>query len=101
MVKYTSGLRIGWAIDNKEWHSNSDWAPVTSCVSQASVLCPLLLIIHINDVDVELNNLISKFPNDTKIGNVVLTDGDKESLQEDLHKISTWSDRWEMGLCVD
>ncbi len=75
---------------------NSEWAPVISGVPQGSVLGPVLFIIYINDLDVGLNNRISKFADDTKIGNSVLTDKDSQSLQEDLHKISAWSDRWEM-----
>ncbi len=76
-------------------------APVTSGVPQGSVLGPVLFIIYINDLDVELNNRIRKFADDTKIGNSVLTDEDRQSLQEDLHKISVWSDRWEMPFNVD
>ncbi len=49
------------------------------------------------DIDVGLNNLISKFANDTKIGNSIITDQDRMSLQEDLRKISEWSQRWEMS----
>ncbi len=80
---------------------NSEWAPVTSGVPQGSVLGPLLFIIYINDLDARLNNRISKFADDTKIGNSVLTDEDRQSLHEDLHKISIWSDRWEMSFNVD
>ena len=80
---------------------NSEWTPVTSGVPQGSVLGPVLFIIYINDLDVGLNNRISKFADDTKIGNSVLTDEDRQSLQEDLHKISVWSDRWEMPFNVD
>ncbi len=75
---------------------NSEWAPVTSGVPQGSVLGPVLFTVYINDVDVRLNNRISKFADDTKIGNSVLTVEDRQSLQEDLHKISAWSDGWEM-----
>ncbi len=65
-----------------------------SSVPQSSILGPMLFIIYINDVDAGLNNCISKFADDTKIGNSVLTDEDRQSLQEDLHKILAWSDRW-------
>ncbi len=71
---------------------NSEWASATSGDPQGSVLGPLLFIIYINDLDVGLNNRISKFADDTKIGNSVLTDADRQSLQKDLHKISAWSD---------
>ncbi len=48
-----------------------------------------------------LNKRISKFADDTKTVNSVLTDKDRQSLQEDLHKISAWSDKWEMPINVD
>ncbi len=79
----------------------SDWAPVTSGVPQSFVLGPVLFIIYINDTDVGLNSFISKFANDTKIGNSVITHHDGMSLQEDLRKISEWSQRWEMLLNVN
>ncbi len=72
---------------------NSKWATVTSGVPQGSVLGPVLFIIYINNVDVGLNNRNSKFADDTKISNSVHTGEDRQSLQEDLHKISAWSDR--------
>ncbi len=102
-------LRIDGTVHNwnENWLSNrkqrvvisgtdSDWAPVTSGVPQGSVLGPVLFIIYINDIDVRLNNFISKFADDTKIGNSIISDHDRMSLQEDLRKISDWSERWEM-----
>ncbi len=69
----------------------SDWAPITSGVPQGSVLGPVLFIDYIDDIDVGLNNFISKFADDTKIGNSIITEHDRTSLQEDLRKISKWA----------
>ncbi len=48
---------------------------------------------YINDVDVGLKNLISKFANEAKTGNSVVTDEDALSLQKDFHTISAWPER--------
>ncbi len=79
----------------------SDWAPVTSRVPQGSVLRPVLFIIYKNYINVELNNFTSKFADDTKIGKSIITDHDRMSLQEDLGKISDWSQRWEITFNVN
>ncbi len=79
----------------------SDWVPVTSGVTQGSVLGKVLFIIYINDIDVGLNNFISKFADDTKIGNSIITGCDRVSLHEDLRNISGWSQRWKMPFNVN
>ncbi len=61
---------------------------------------PMLFIIYINDINVGLNNFIRKFAGDMKIGNSITSDSDRQSLQDDLNKISEWSERWEMPFNV-
>ncbi len=73
---------------------------VTSGIPQGLVLAPMLFIININNVDVGINIQISKLGDDTKTGNSVFTDKDRQSLQEDAHNNSAWSDRWEMPFNV-
>ncbi len=53
-----------------------------------------------NDIDLGLNNFISKFADDTKIGISVLS-GDRQSLQEDLCKISDWSAKWDTSFNIN
>ncbi len=78
----------------------SDWAPVISGVPHGSILGPVLFIVYINDIDIGLNNFIGKFTDDTKIVNSGISDRDRQSLQDDLNKISAWSTRWEMPFNV-
>ncbi len=59
-----------------------------------------MFVIYINCIDVGLNNFISKFADDSKIGNSLINNHDRMSLQEDLRKISEWSKRWEMPFNV-
>ncbi len=56
--------------------------------SIGSVFRLVLSINYINDIDIRHNNVISKFADDTKIGNVVFTEGDRQSIKEDLYKLS-------------
>ncbi len=60
----------------------------------------MLFIIYKNDISVGLNNFTGKFADDTKIGNSVISDHDRQSLQDDLNKISAWPARWEMPFNV-
>ncbi len=81
--------------------TTSDWTRLTSSVPQGSVLRPVLFIIYRNDIGVWLNNFISKFADDRKIGNSIITNRDRLSLQEDLRKISEWSEKWDIPFNVN
>ena len=74
----------------------SNWAHVASGVPQGSVLGPILFIIYINDLDADIMSNISKFADDTKLGN-----RDSLTLQNDLNKIINWSKTWQMKFNTD
>lgn len=96
---------VNWLKDRKQRvvinGIESEWAPVGSGVPQGSVLGPILFTIYINDIDVGLNNLVSKFADDTKIGNAILTEEERINMQLDLNKITEWSEKWKMPFNVD
>ena len=79
----------------------STWTPVTSGVPQGSVLGPLLFLIYINDIDQDVNSLISKFADDTKIARTILDNNDNVELQKDLELLGQWADKWQMKFNAD
>ena len=67
----------------------SVWMEVLSGVPQESVLGLLLLIIFINDLDImaDTADLLSKFPDDTKVGVYVRSEANRERLQLVLNNL--------------
>ncbi len=62
---------------------------------QSLVVSPSTLFISINSIDDDINNFISKLEVYMNISNTVLSEADRQSLQ-DLQYISDWSVKWEM-----
>ena len=75
---------------------NSDWARGLSGVPQGSVLDPLLFIMYINDLDDVVKSGISKFADNTKIFQTISPESSRNTLQDDLHFLQEWSNKWQM-----
>ncbi len=64
------------------------------------MLGPLLFHIYINDIGSGITRNIGKFPDDTEIGRTIRTGEDARAPQEDLNKLSAWSDKWQMSFNI-
>ena len=72
----------------------SEPTSVLSGIPQGTVLGPLLFVVYINDFldNVESHGLL--FADDTKIYRIITKKEDAKSLQDDLHELEKWSDKW-------
>ena len=74
----------------------SNWKSVLSGVPQGSVLGLLIFLIYINDLDDNITTNTLNFADDTKVLRRVNNDSDKQHLQNDLHRLMKWSEKWQM-----
>jgi hypothetical protein len=80
----------------------SEWILVLSGVPQGSVLGPLLFLLFISDIDLEAAevSIMSKFADDTKLGQSITSDEDRSLLQSALDKLTGWATKWGMQFNV-
>ena len=74
----------------------SDWAPVASGVSQGTVLGPLLLSLHINDITAEIESEIRLFADDCVCYREIKDKEDTMKLQRDIDRLGNWARKWGM-----
>ena len=82
--------------------SFSDWCEVMSGVPQGSVLGPLAFVIFIDDLDdvATMISVLKKFADDTKLGHRVMSDQDRQTLQNCLDNLIDWASTWCMEFNV-
>ena len=76
-------------------------ADVLSGVSQGSVIGPLLLIIYINDLPGEVHTTVNMFADDTTIFTDTSRDEMAHELQEDIHRLYKWAEKWQLIFNAD
>ena len=68
--------------------------PVTSGVLQGSVLGPTLFVYYINKLPSVVTNMITSFADDTKAYRSNCNECDHISWQNDIHKLTEWTNDW-------
>jgi len=70
---------------------------VLSGVPQGSVLGPLLFILFVNELPTWIVNEMKIFADDTKLWCRIKKESDAVTLQQDIDRLSTWSNIWQLN----
>ena len=81
--------------------AKSDWSSVTSGIPQGSVIGPVLFVIFINDLPEVTQSIAQMFADDTKVFRSMVTDDDRELLQEDIDQLAKWANIWQLRFNAD
>ena len=61
----------------------------------------MLFVIYINGLEENVTGLISTFADDTKFGGFADSDEDHQRIQQDIDRLETWAERWQMEFNPD
>ena len=73
---------------------NSEWANVTSCIPQGSVLGPIPFVLYINDLSENIVSNVYMFADDTNVFKTINYVHDQHTLHNDLDCLTSWSSKW-------
>ena len=76
---------------------NSNTIPVSSGVSQGSVLGPILFLTYINYLPEQVRSRVRLFTDDTAMYLCISSLSEANTLQEDLCKLEKWEEDWNMS----
>ena len=79
----------------------STWADVLSGVPRGSVIGPLLFVIYLNDLPGEVHSTVKIFADDTTIFTDTSRDEMAHELQEDIHRLDKWAEKWQLTFNAD
>ena len=72
----------------------SSWETVISGVPQGTILGPTLFLLYINDIAVDLKSCCKLYADDCILYQIIQDPSDSLCLQQDLNRLSTWSEKW-------
>ena len=99
ICSFLSNRKMRVRINNKF----SSWISVISGIPQGSILGPLLFIIFINDLPEvcgEVSNILL-YADDAKLFMHILSQDDRNKLQNMFNNVQSWIENWHLSLNID
>ena len=77
---------------------HSGWAAVRSGVPEGSILGPILFVCFVADISHSIKSNCLLFADDVKLFNRIDCQQDCQQFQNDLDRLSAWSNTWKLNL---